>query len=371
MTNVILDHPFTVFAALALTIVVSYAGSLLAMNSRVLLDDPNHRSSHTQATSRAGGIAMLIATVAGLVVIAVFVRDEPFREAALSFVFLGVLAGGVGLADDHLNLNATVKLAGQIIVACLFVWLVGGLDYAAAPFVGIVPMGFVGDVITVFWIVAFINAFNFMDGVNGIAGCAAALGLTAFGCIALQAGAALAAMIAFVTAAAAAGFLPANLVRGKLFMGDCGSHFLAFMIAGLAVFAANISEGRASEWLLPTILLPFILDVAFTLGHRMARGQNVLVAHREHIYQLVLQRGASHGAVAAYYAGAVAFCGAGAIFMLALPPQLMWVMPAILSAVLILIGIRIFSLAKADNLIVDAAASGDPGQGRRNEVAES
>ena len=345
------DHPFTIFAAVALTLVGAYAASFLAMNSTALLDAPNHRSSHEHTVSRAGGLAMLAATVAGLFVLAVFSYDAAFSVPAVQFLVLGVLAGAVGLADDHFNLSAPIKFGGQLIVALLFVWLVGALETASLPFVGTVSLGGAGAVLTAFWIVAFINAFNFMDGVNGIAGGAAALGLSIFALIAFQTGAGPAGAIALVIAAAAAGFLPANLMRGKLFMGDCGSHFLAFMIAGLAVFAANASGGRTSEWLLPTIFLPFILDVGFTLAHRAARGRNVLAAHREHVYQLVLRSGAGHAVVAALYTGAIALCSALAIFMLTLPPAMMWVAPAAFATILTVIGLRVFLGARKSGLI--------------------
>ncbi len=357
MPDPILDRPLTILVAMVLTLAASYAGSLLAMHSGALLDDPNHRSSHDHAVSRAGGLAMLAATVAGLFVIAAFAGGAEVRGPALKFLLLGVLAGGVGFADDRLNLSAPIKFGGQLFVAGLFVWLVGPLETAALPVVGAVALGPVGAAVTMFWIVAFMNVFNFMDGVNGIAGGAAAMGLALFALVAGPTGAELAAAIALATAAAAAGFLPANLLRGKLFMGDCGSHFLAFMIAGLAVFAANISGGRANALLLPTIFLPFIVDVAFTLAHRIARGENILSAHREHIYQLILRRGASHASVAALYAGAISFSAAGAILMLTISPAWAWTAPALIAIVLLMIAAWIYTGAKAAGLI--GAASGD------------
>lgn len=355
MPDFTLDLSLTLFVAATLTFVASYAGSMLAMRSQALLDDPNHRSSHEHAVSRAGGVAMLIATVAGLFVIAVFTIGDGAQGPALKFLVLGALAGGVGLADDHLNLSAPIKFGGQLLVAGLFVLWVGPLAKAALPFAGVVDLGIAGVVITIFWIVAFLNVFNFMDGVNGIAGGAAVIGLALFALIAGQAGAGAASAIAIITAAAAAGFLPANVLRRRLFMGDCGSHFLAFMIAGLAVFAANASDGRVNPLLLPTIFLPFIVDVAFTLTHRVVRKQNILTAHREHIYQLILRRGASHATVASLYAGAIALCAAGAILMLTIPPPWMWAAPALIATALTIVGVRIYVKAKENGMIAAAA----------------
>ena len=355
MPEFVLDRPFTILIATVLTLVASYAGAALAMHSEALLDDPNHRSSHDHAVSRAGGLAMLAATVAGLFVITAFASDQGAHSVAFKFLILAVLAGGVGLADDHLDLAAPVKFVGQVAVAALFVWQVGSLQAAPLPFVGAVDLGLVGAAVTIFWIVAFMNVFNFMDGANGVAGGAALVALLFFALTAGFSQSGDAAAIALVAAAAVLGFLPANLLRGKLFMGDSGSHFLAFMIAGLAVYAANVSDGETNVLLLPTIFLPFIVDVAFTLIHRTMRGENILVAHREHIYQLLLRRGASHGTVAVIYAGLMAFCAAGAFLMLTLPPEWMWMAPTIIAAALTFAAFRIYTRAKASGMIVTAA----------------
>ena len=79
-----------------------------------------------------------------------------------------------------------------------------------------------------------------------------------------------------------------------------------------------------------------------------------LMAHREHIYQLVLRRGASHATVAALYTGVVGFCAAGAILMLTLSSTMMWIVPAIISAVFLFIGLRVFAAAKAIGLIEES-----------------
>lgn len=355
MPEFAIDRPLVVFIAVLLSFVVSYAGAMLAMNSGAFLDDPNHRSSHDHAVSRAGGLAMLAAAIAGLFVVAAFAAGDGFASPPLRFLVLGVLAGLVGLADDHLDLPAIAKFAGQIGVAGLFVWWVGPLQSAAIPVAGVMELGPLGVVVTIFWIVAFMNVFNFMDGVNGIAGGAALMGLIMFAFASGAAGAGDAAAIALITASAAGGFLPANIVRGKLFMGDCGSHFLAFMIAALAVFAANASDGAASFYLLPTIFLPFIIDVAFTLAHRAMRRQNILIAHREHIYQLILRRGASHATVASLYAGAIGICAGGAFLMLTIAPAWMWIAPAILAVVFFLIAIWIFQRAADARMMASSA----------------
>lgn len=361
MPDLAVDRPFVVFVAALLTAVVSYAGARLAMHSDALLDDPNHRSSHDHATSRAGGLAILAACIAGLFTVAVFSGDDALAGPAWRFLVLGVAAGLVGFADDRLSLTPAAKLAGQIGVALAFVLWVGPVQSLAVPFVGDVALGAFGVLLAVFWIVAFLNIFNFMDGVNGIAGGAAAVGLGVFAGVAAMSGAHAAAIVAGLVAVAALGFLPANVLRGRLFMGDCGSHFLAFMIAGLAVFAASEGDHHVSFWVLPVIFAPFIVDVAFTLVHRTIRRRNIVTAHREHIYQLILRSGARHAGVAALYSGAVAWCAAAAIFMLTLPPSMMWLVPVAVVTLLLGVAAVVFGAARRRGLLDAAipAPSGD------------
>lgn len=350
MTEFTVDRPFVILVAAVLAAVVSYASARLAMHSDAFLDNPNERSSHEHAISRTGGLAMLAALVTGLFTVAVFGASGA-AGAMWKFMLLALLAGGVGLADDYLNLRPLVKFAGQFFVSLLFVWLLGPLQTMPAPFVGVINLGALGVFITIVWIVAFMNVFNFMDGVNGIAAGAAAVGLSAFALIAGLTGAPMAGVIAFIVAVAAAGFLPANVLRGRLFMGDCGSHMLAFMIAGLGVFAVNESASGANALIMPVIFLPFILDVAFTLAHRIIRKQNILSAHREHIYQVILRRGASHGSVAAVYSGLIALCAGAAVIMLALSPQWMWIAPVLIAVGLLAVASIAFRDAKKRGLL--------------------
>lgn len=345
------DRPLVLFVAVLLTLVVSFAGARLGMEAETLIDTPNERSSHHRATSRAGGVAIFVAWVAGLFVVFVFARAPSLQSAALAFSALSLGAAGLGYADDQWGLTPLLKLAGQIGVAALSLALIGALDYAALPFVGEVRLGAFGGAIALVWIVAFMNVFNFMDGLNGIAGGAAAAALFIFSIICLATGAPASSVLALLMAVAILGFLPANVFRQRLFMGDCGSHLIAFVIAGLAVFAANESAGHTSALILPVIFIPFILDVAFTLTHRLMRGQNVMTAHREHIYQLMHRLGASHGSVAASYVAMIVFCAGLSILMLTMAPQYMGIVPVITGLAFLALARQVYARARKAGLI--------------------
>jgi len=305
-------------AALALALI----GARLAMAAGLLPDRPNHRSSHSKVTSRAGGLVIFGAWLAAMMVVIALAPRTEMTTAALKLGGLAALAMLAGLADDKWDMPPALKFIGQFGVAALYSWSFGPLLAAPLPFIGETPLAPpIGHAITVFWVVAFMNAFNFMDGINGIAGGCAAIGLAAFAIVAGFAGAPLAAIAAALLAVSCFGFLPANLGRGRLFMGDCGSQSVSFLIAALGVYAANASEGRASALLVPVIFLPFIFDVVWTLAHRIVRRQNILRAHREHLYQLRLRLGSSHGRVALGYMAMTGFSAAAAILMLTLPAE--------------------------------------------------
>ncbi|WP_425410903.1 glycosyltransferase family 4 protein [Hyphococcus sp.] len=329
-----LIEPFVLSAAAAITIAVAYTSSLMAAQSRHFLDHPNERSSHTQATPRIGGLAIMGGWVAGMFILGAFASNPEHARTAAIVVALAISAFCLGLMDDWFGLAAFWKFAGQIAIASVFVGLFGPVQAAPAPFFGeaaLTPLW--GAALSIFWIVAFMNAFNFMDGANGLAAGAAAVGLAWLSVIAAASGAPLLFVMAFLLALAATGFLPHNLNRGKIFMGDNGSQALGFLIAAFGVLGVNWTDGRLSALIAPLIFLPLIFDVAWTLVSRLIRRRNILKAHNEHLYQLMIRTGASHSAVAIIYMGLVAICASAALLMLTLPYSLQWLAPAAMAAI--------------------------------------
>ncbi len=352
-----LEAPLILVVAGWITLLISLSAGRLLSQSSILPDKPNHRSSHENVTSRAGGLAICGGWIVGVVILAAFSGTPEIAQAALAFGGLAMIAFAVGFADDNWSMSAYWKFAGQVAVACLFVAVFDPLTIAPLPFVGETALGAMGILLTIFWIVGFMNAYNFMDGANGIAAGSACVGLCVFAIITAFMGAPLAAGASILLAFACFGFLPANLVRGKLFMGDNGSQSISFIIAALGVFAANKTSGSVSALVVPMIFLPFIFDVAWTLGHRMIRKKSILHAHREHLYQILLRSGVSHLNVALVYMGLTAFSSATAILMLTQPPEWQWVAPTILCAGFALIAIRLHRAALRDGLLDDHGAT--------------
>ncbi len=354
-----LIEPFIFACAGAVAVAVAYGGSLFAAQARRLLDHPNERSSHATATPRIGGAAIMAGWVAGAFVICAFAGDIDAAGKLARLALCGMLAFALGYADDRMSFSPVWKLSGQVVIAALFVIFFAPLKAAPLPWAGEIAIpAAVGVPLTMLWIAGFMNAFNFMDGANGMAGGAAAVGLAWFAVMASFTGAPALAVAALLLALSSAAFLPENLLRGKLFMGDNGSQALGFFIAAFAVLGVNWTDWRLSALVVPVIFLPFIFDVTWTLISRFIRKQNVFEAHREHFYQLIMRLGGSHARVAVIYMSLISFSAGAAIFMLALPASLHWLTPLALSLVFAAGGVVIYRQAGRKALLASPALSG-------------
>ena len=326
--------------------VVTWLLCRIAIRKEYLPADVISRSSHSRLTSRGGGLAMMVPFLLSATAYLLMTGEALTSPAVL----LLVLTGGavlLGWVDDRQGLAPGVKFAGQAGLAVLLVLACGGIETVPLPFAGEVSLGVFGGILAVLWAVAFMNVFNFMDGLNGMAAGTAIIAVIAF----LFAGAAAQradlAVVAILLLGALAGFFVLNFPGGRLFMGDSGSHGLAFLLAGLALTGANGEAEQVEFIFLPVIFLPFIFDVSVTLGRRLLRRAPLHQAHKEHLYQQLHQRGLSHGHVSAIYMGLclaaagiawltgyapaglkwlgpfalVCFMGAGALLILAQPRQ--------------------------------------------------
>lgn len=252
------------------------------MLRRRLLDQPNERSSHTLPTPRGGGIAVVAAVLLvwlGLTGLGLLPKPLLLVPAAA----LGLAA--VSWLDDLHGLSPLARLLTQ------FAAVAFGLE-ALPPggvFQGWLPQVIDDAAVALVWL-WFVNLFNFMDGIDGIAGSeAAAVGIG----LVVIASAPETALLPAAIAGAAVGFLVWNWAPAKIFMGDVGSVPLGFLLGFLLLGAA-----ARGAWL-PALILPgyFLADATITLLRRLARGEKVWEAHRSHFYQQAVQAGLSHAAV--------------------------------------------------------------------------
>jgi UDP-GlcNAc:undecaprenyl-phosphate/decaprenyl-phosphate GlcNAc-1-phosphate transferase len=269
-------------AALAFAVTLAASPVVLRLLRRIgLVDIPTSRSSHQSVTPRGGGVAPALACVLAVAGSTQVVGSD---RAAVLVVAVGL--GLIGLADDLQPRPAVSRLTGQLVVALVaLIWLVpgiggGGLLLAAAG-AGIV-VGIIG----------YTNAFNFMDGINGLAVAQVVVAGVAWWLIGWHDRAPALAAAGAIAAAAAAGFAPFNAPRAKMFLGDVGSYFLGGWLAAAAII--GLRSGIAPEAVLAPLSL-FLADAGVTLARRVRRHEPWSEPHRDHAYQRLVAGGWSHG----------------------------------------------------------------------------
>jgi Fuc2NAc and GlcNAc transferase len=285
--------------------------------ANAILDMPNARSSHAVPTPRGGGVAIVLLVVGGTLLAAVVgaLNDD----VAAAFIGGGGLVALIGWLDDRRGVHAAVRAVVHTAAAVWAVWLVGGLpSYSTGT--GHVQLGSIGGLLAVLGIVWATNLYNFMDGIDGIAGgqalCAGVFG----GALLLLSGSVGLAAVAFLVAAATAGFLAWNWAPAKIFMGDVGSGFLGFCFGTLAVASENDGGVPLLLWVL--LLGVFVVDATVTLARRTLAGEVPYAAHRDHAYQRAVRSGMSHARVSGWVV--VLNLGLGVVSVVA------WLRPALL-----------------------------------------
>jgi UDP-N-acetylmuramyl pentapeptide phosphotransferase/UDP-N-acetylglucosamine-1-phosphate transferase len=215
------------------------------------------------------------------------------------------------MLDDFVDLPFWLKAAGQATVAFILLFLVPPpISLAAGP---LWPVALLFGVV---WVVALVNAYNFMDGIDGIAGGTAILNALFLATFVGTTG--LGACLA-VLAAAVAGFLAWNISPARIFLGDSGSHFVGFFLGAVALYTEPVGKpgspyGPYLAFLVAAaIFTPFLFDTAFTLVRRATARKNIFAAHREHIYQRITPDPASHRQVSIVYFAFSALAGIAAV----------------------------------------------------------
>jgi len=246
-----------------------------------MIDVPNHRSLHEQPMPRAGGAPMALAAIAGVTFLGLIRPHLLPAKWLLTIAIGGGVVAWIGWLDDKSSLSAKTRFMVHIIASA---WAVNWLVPAETPFLGKLAAGF--------WVAWAINFYNFMDGIDGLAGAEAVVIALGAGYIAGRLGILGSLTVAWVIAASALGFLFWNWPPAKIFMGDAGSGFLGYAFGCLAIGSGTGWAGGFYTYLL--LLALFWGDASFTLLKRILRGERFWEAHRQHLYQQAVQKGYSH-----------------------------------------------------------------------------
>jgi len=291
---------FSTLFTICFTFILSYhlTRRLCSPDSKLyLLDRPNERSLHASPTPRTGGIAITTSFACGFLLYMtanVIIQSSlsPLRQVPLSYVAPGLVLGAVSFWDDRAGVPAGLRLFLHCLIAATAV-LSNSLQLSSTnPLWNGVLSGRIGMFLGVIFLVWMINLYNFMDGMDGFAGGMTTIGCSFVGVIAWRGGDHSLALICFLMAASAFGFLISNLPPARIFMGDVGSTVIGFLVGVCAL--AGTRKGIYDLYVPVLIFSPFIVDATVTLVRRTLRGERVWQAHRSHFYQRLVLAGWGH-----------------------------------------------------------------------------
>lgn len=260
------------------------------------VDNPGTRKIHRNPIPRVGGIAICLGFFIALMGIQVF---DPTFFNQFQTEWKGILYGGliiffVGLLDDFINLAPRAKLLGQFIAALTAYSFGVKIFFITNPFGGIILFPeWVSFVITIVWLVGISNTVNLIDGLDGLAAGVTTIAGTTLFIIAIQKGQPLSALIAIALVGGTVGFLRYNFNPAKIFMGDCGSLFLGFMLASLSITGVMKVAATVAVFMPLLILGIPIFDTTFAIIRRVANKRPIFQADQGHLHHRLLRIGFS------------------------------------------------------------------------------
>lgn len=284
------------FLVAATTVLVVSPVVIVLLRRRGLVDAPNARSSHVVATPRAGGI-----TVALALLVTTRLATSLSGDAAAALMVGTAGFAAIGLADDLRPRSVGVRLAWQGVVACAVLpWLLQDMT-SRVVWQLVFALG------VWLWLIAEVNAFNFMDGIDGIAAAQAIVAGSVWSGVGLHQGADDFATGGVILAGAATGFLPYNFPRPRVFLGDVGSYGVGAWAAVLVVL--GVRAGLPPVMVLAPVSV-CLADTSTTLVRRIARHERWYEAHRTHAYQRLVAAGWDHATATGFVALATGLCSA-------------------------------------------------------------
>ena len=281
------------------TLIVAYTGvgNLRVWAERRLLALPNERSSHTQPTPSGGGVAIVLSSLLGILLFALLAHLLTF--SLWCYIGGAALIALISWYDDRFTIANRIRFGVHMLGAILFLSNVDIVSQIELPLLGEVTLSWLGILISFLWLVGLTNAYNFMDGIDGLAGSQAVIAGSSWALIGYWLNQPLIMGIGLLLAASSLGFLSYNWPPARIFMGDVGSAFLGYSFASLTLLGTQVHHRLAVVGIL--IFWPFIFDTLTTIVRRWQRGENIFQAHRSHLYQRLIITGYSHRTVTLLY----------------------------------------------------------------------
>lgn len=253
-----------------------------------LVDKPNARKIHSSPIPRVGGIAIIFGLLISLTV-GSWIGSIDLRAEGIPSLLLGTLGMFLlGFVDDIFELSAPLKLCTQIAIASSVVYGGGGFNADGLAFG---PDPWLCAVISVVWLVAVTNAVNLIDGMDSLASGVGILVAVTLGTTSFLVGVPTPTIIALGLVSSLTGFFAFNYHPARIFMGDCGSLSLGFILAGLALRTSPTSPSLGS-FLAPLVMFGFpLFEAFFSIVRRILVGRSPFTPDRDHIHHHLLAKG--------------------------------------------------------------------------------
>lgn len=260
------------------------------------MDKPGARKVHGTPIPRIGGVGIAAATV--VMVLAVLAVDDAvgkaFREGFWDILVLlcaALFVFAVGLADDIRGLRARHKLLAQLAAAIVVCAAGVRIDVLTVEGLFRLRLGWLGWPLTVFWIVGITNAINLIDGLDGLAAGISAVTCAVIAAFSLYTGQPVMAVLALAMFGALTGFLFFGFHPARIFLGDCGSLFLGFLLAGASVLS-SMKSATAVGLALPMLAMGLpIFDTLLSMLRRLLERRSMFSPDCSHLHHRLLRMG--------------------------------------------------------------------------------
>ena len=259
-----------------------------------IYDNVSDRKIHNRDIPRLGGIAIVSCFFLSLLLIHFFLFPVFSYKNLSALLVPAMIIFALGVYDDLRGASAPQKFLFQILSAILVYSFVAEIKYISIPMVGSVPLGKFSLLVTVFWIVLSINAFNLIDGLDGLLARISLYASISLVVIFFMANEKILGTLMLAQAASLLGFLPWNLYPAKIFMGDTGSMFLGFIFAVFSMVRSQKGPVVLSMSVPLIILFIPLFDTGWAFFRRIKEGRSPFTADKKHIHHRLLDKFGSH-----------------------------------------------------------------------------
>jgi len=257
-------------------------------NSLKIMDIPSARKVHRAPIARTGGMAVFCGFVVAVVAF------QPMTLQLLGILFGGGIILSIGMIDDGFNMRPWVKLLGQCVGAAIPILFGVLIPVVTNPFGGVISLGIFAYPLTLFWFLVLMNTMNLIDGLDGLASGISAIASAFLAVIAFLSFQWFAATLMVAICGASLAFLRYNFSPAEIFLGDCGSMFIGYMLA-VASIAGCLKSPATISFLIPLIVLGIpIYDTAFAIVRRIKKRKPIFLADNLHIHHRLIGLGLSH-----------------------------------------------------------------------------